>query len=1320
MTRARSQLSFHAVRTEGGLLPSDILQRIAALDPKLPGTRPEDYHLLSGERFGEAVSRSWSRLVSAWRSFQDALTKLPGDDTATTVTRERWLLPLFQELGYGRLSRVTAALEVEGKSYPVSHLWQRTPIHLLGCRVSLEQRERGVAGAARSSPHSLMQELLNRSDDYLWGFLSNGLTLRLLRDHHSLTQQAYVEFDLEAIMEGEQYSEFFLLWLICHQSRVEAENPKECWLSSWLQTARDEGVSALEKLRQNVEAAITALGTGFLKHRANATLLAHLEDGTLDKQDYYRQLLRLVYRLIFLFVAEDREALLDPRASDAARDRYQRFYATRRLRQLCERRRGGPHADLWQGLRLVMNKLWNGSPELGLPALGSFLWSPQALPDLGAAECANEDLLLALYQLCFIRDGKQRFPVNWRNVGADELGSIYESLLELHPDLHKEAGTFSLKTAAGHERKTTGSYYTPTPLVDCLLDSALDPVLDAATKKPTKEDAERAILDLKVCDPACGSGHFLVAAARRIAKRLASVRSGDEEPSPKELQRALRDVVGHCIYGVDLNPMAVELCKVSLWMEAIEPGKPLSFLDSHIQQGNALLGTTPALLEKGITEEAFEPIEGDDKDVARRLKKRNREGLKGQTHLDPLFAAAASSPKGDYRHLANEAQAVEQDDDNDIGAVHKKEEHWDRLTRSPEFRDAWFLADAWCAAFVWPKQPGELETSAPVEDLWQRMKRDVSATPPATRREVRKIARDYSFFHWHLAFPQVFLTEQEGIQKHDTTGWMGGFDVVLGNPPWDTLSPDVREYFGQHRDGMRALSPTQQQAAITELLSNSVIAAEWKEHSRRLYTLVQFLKQSGRFVLFAPGNLGKGDFNVFRMFIEHALYASKIGGYVALIVPGTFYGGANVSSIRKYVFDRCELKRIFVSNSRRGWFAGVDVSRFCIFAAKHGGRTSTFLANFGMQSPADLTAPPVEIDGDFIREQSPDTYTIPDVRSSAEVELAEKLLSRFPCFGDQSASPPHRHYQSEIHMGGDRDLFSTAMEGLPLYEGRMIWQFDHRAKSYASGHGHSSTWEEYAYSDPRKSIGPQWRIPSGSVPAKVGNRTERYRLAFRDVAQPRDERSLIATIIPPGTICGDKVPTLDFGLGNEWAYLPWLAVANSFVMDWLARAKLSSPKLSFTLMDSLPFPRPKLADPWVQQVAPLVLRLVCTAPEMADFWNAMAVHGFCQPIPPDTVSAEALMDEAQRSAARAEIDAVVAFQVFGLSRQTLDALLDTFPLLRRKEDTEYKEFRSKRLVLERYDAMAEAAAKGASYSASIAPPSYDPVVAAAPRSESPS
>ena len=568
---SRTSRHFSAVRTEGGLLPQDLLARIQGGDPNLVGTKAETYHLGPHERIGEAANRSWSRLAATWRAFQEAVEKEPESSLATGLTRDRWLLPLFQELGYGRLPR-GSGIEVEGKTFAVSHTWHHSAIHLLGCRIDLDRRQKGVVGAAKSSPHGLVQEFLNRSDEHLWGFVTNGYRLRVLRDHHSLTRQAYVEFDLQTIMDGEQYSEFLLLWLVCHQSRVEADKPEECWLETWVNTSREEGVRALDKLRDGVEKAIESFGTGFLAHRDNTELKDALESGELDKQEFYRQILRLVYRRIFLFVAEERDALLDPNATEEAREHYRRYYATRRLRDLADKRRGSPHPDLWRGLALVMEKLDDGYPALGLPALGSLLWSQAACPRLMEATCANEHVLSAIRHLSHIQEGKTRYPVNWRNVGADELGSIYESLLERHPRIHKEAATFKLETAAGHERKTTGSYYTPTPLVDCLLDSALDPVLDEASKKP---EPEAAVLDLKVCDPACGSGHFLVAAARRIAKRLASVRSGDDDPSPHDVQAALRDVVGRCIYGVDLNPMAVELCKVSLWMEATEPGKPL-------------------------------------------------------------------------------------------------------------------------------------------------------------------------------------------------------------------------------------------------------------------------------------------------------------------------------------------------------------------------------------------------------------------------------------------------------------------------------------------------------------------------------------------------------------------------------------------------------------------------------------------------------------------------------------------------------------------------------------------------------------------------
>lgn len=768
---------FTTIHTEGGLLPSDFLQRLAEGPTSIPGLTPEAYHLTGGEKLNEAASRSWNRLQGTWASFQSASSGLSDSEPGTSVTREKWLLPLFQELGYGRLV-AAKAFEIEAKSYPVSHLWHRSPIHLVGRNVDLDKRSPGVAGAARTSPHGLVQELLNRSDDHVWGFVSNGHTLRILRDNKSLTRQAYVEFDLAGMMEGQVYSDFAVLWLLCHESRVEAEKPLECWLEKWSETAREQGTRALEDLRVGVEKAIEALGRGFLAHGANASLKENLQKGTLLKQDYYRELLRTVYRLIFLFVAEDRGLLLVSARGSTPTERYTRHYSMGRLRALAEKRRGSPHADLWRALRLVFEKLGSaaGCPELGLPALGSFLWSPKAAPALDSCELSNASLLEAVRSLAFTIDRGIRHGIDYKNLGPEELGSVYESLLELHPDINADAATFALATAAGHERKTTGSYYTPTSLIECLLDSALDPVLDDAAKKP---DPEKAILNLKVCDPACGSGHFLIAAAHRMARRLASVRTGDEEPSPDAIRVALRDVIGHCLYGVDVNPMAVELCKVNLWIEALVAGKPLSFLESRILCGNSLLGATPALLEGGIPDEAFTPLTGDDKDLVKALRKRNRAEHEGQLKL-PLLAAETPPSFG---ALADAFTRIAETPDDTLAHVQEKEKTWIRLLASTEYTWERLLADAWCAAFVWRKARGA--PPAITQDVFLRLQKDPEVVPRSVREEIARITQAYRFFHWHVGFPEVFaLPGESGEPENALTGWNGGFDVVLGNPPW--------------------------------------------------------------------------------------------------------------------------------------------------------------------------------------------------------------------------------------------------------------------------------------------------------------------------------------------------------------------------------------------------------------------------------------------------------------------------------------------------------------------------------------------------------
>ena len=1279
---------FSSVRTEGGLLPQDLLSRIQSGDDKLAGLTAESYHLGPHERIGEAVNRAWSRLTMAWRSFEEALAHESEESLATGLTRERWLLPLFQELGYGRLPR-GQAVEVEGMSFAVSHTWHRSPIHLLGSRVDLDRRQAGVAGAAKASPHGLVQELLNRSDDHLWGFVSNGLQLRVLRDHHSLTRQAYVEFDLQAMMRGEQYSDFLLLWLICHQSRVEADQPTDCWLESWVATSRDEGVRALDKLRGGVERAIQAFGTGFLKHKANEKLHVDLESGALDTQEYYREVLRLVYRLIFLFVAEEREALLDPRADDAAQSRYLKFYATRRLRGLAEKRRGGPHSDVWHRLRLVMSKLDDGCPEIALPALGSALWSSRACPTLMSAECSNDAALDAIRHLSNIQEQGTRYPVNWRNIGADELGSIYEGLLELHPRINRDAGAFDLDTAAGHERKTTGSYYTPAPLVDCLLDSALEPALDDAAKKP---NPEQAILELKVCDPACGSGHFLVAAARRIAKRLAILRAGANEPSPQDIQRALRDVVGRCLYGIDVNPMAVELCKISLWLEAIEPGRPLSFLDSHIQCGNALLGATPALMAGGIPDDALKRIEGDDAGVARALRKRNKQERAaindGQQAMFGDFDSAASR---DFAAIGHRMSVIEAGSDDDIAALRIKEEQWGLLKRSDEFGDAWFCADAWCSSFVWPKQPGEPANAAITAGRWSDILADTTAVPSPTRRTVRELSHKYRFFHWHLAFPTVFaISGDTTVDTADlVTGWTGGFDVLLGNPPWDTLSPDVKEFFAYYEPAMRSLDADGQKEIMSRLLQDPAIEARWAQYRRELFAAAHFMKTSGRYTLFAAGNLGKGDFDVYRMFVETSLRTIRNGGRVAQVVPDGLYGGANCTAIRDELFRNFEFEWVLgFENRRHAWFKGIHGSKkFAIYSARRGGTTAEIRVAFGIRSVPELTAArsdallsmPVHL----VNKLSPEDLSVPEFASQWDIEIAEKMYALHPKFGDQIPGFPHRQYMREIDMGEDRSLFDDGVEGVPLYEGRMVAPYDHRAKGYRSGRSRGAVWVDLPFSSSTKSIQSQWYIPVEDIPDRVRRRCGQYRNGFCDVASPTNERTLVATVVPRDTLCGHKVPTIAFEDAPSWVYAVWLAVANSFAMDFLVRMKVSL-TMSYTILDSMPFPRPTRDEAYVHRLVPYVLRLVCTDREMVDLWNLAAEDGWV-PRHSDVGGVPGAIDEDERRRLQAKIDGEVAREVYGLTREELSHILDGFPIVKKRDWKRFGEYRTKSRVLRAYD-----------------------------------
>ena len=797
---ARPNQEFQTVRSEGGLLPPDLLQRV--LDPRaaLAGTRPEDYGLSPGERLNEAITHSWNRLRRHYGGFTAAAANLPEGEAGTGLTNDRWSLPLLREFGFGFLS-VSAGPEIGGRTYAIGRFFGPVAVHLVGRGLSLDRRAAGQRGAAAANPHGLVQEFLNRSDAHLWAIVSNGLRLRILRDSQTLSRQSYLEFDLESMFAGEVYSDFVLVWLIAHATRFaprEDDRPETCWLEQWTREAEREGTRALGELRGGVERALQVLGRGFTSHPRNAALREALRSGHLTAADLHGQLLRVVYRLIFLFVAEDRtldgESLLHPPDDSgdgrAAREVYATHYGTARLRALAGRIRGSRHGDLWQQFRLVAGAL-SGEPDgeivrrhLALPALGSFLWSPESTPDLNDAELTNHDFLETLRRLAYTRRHKVLRPVDYRNLGAEELGGVYESLLALTPQVSGDGADFTFAEFAGNARKTSGSFYTPDVLVQSLLDTALDPVVEAALRGKTGEEAERAILNLKVCDPAVGSGHFLVGAAHRLARHLARVRAhaaGESEPSPLLYQHALRDVIGRCLYGVDINPMAAELCRVNLWLEALEPGKPLTFLDHHIRVGNSLLGATPELIEAGLPDEAFKPLQGDDRSICSGLRKKNK--LERENRLPDWGHLMVAEPRAEYGSLASRSRWLEESPDDTLDEVKRKEARFRGLVVSPPYRQGKRIADAWCAAFVQPRPAGRDPAECITTDTLRGLETDPEALAPKQRDEVERLARDYQFFHWHLAFPEVFDN--------------GGFDCVLGNPPWERVKLQEKEWFAQ-------------------------------------------------------------------------------------------------------------------------------------------------------------------------------------------------------------------------------------------------------------------------------------------------------------------------------------------------------------------------------------------------------------------------------------------------------------------------------------------------------------------------------------------
>lgn len=1313
-----------SVNVAGALIPADVLA--AALAGDLDGLAGPAYHLGS-ESPRAAAARVWIHLLGVYRRFRSDLDALPDGDPAVGLTRERWLSLLFAELGYGRVPGTPAGgLVVGNKQYPVSHLWGATPMHLLGWGVPLDKRTPGVPGAAQRAPHALVQELLNRTDDYLWAIVANGRVLRLLRDSTTLTGQAYVEFDLEAMFDGELFAEFVLLYLLCHQSRVEVPDsgtPGDCWLERWRNTAISQGVRAMALLRDGVEQALRTLGTGFLQHPANEALRGRLESGEIRLNDVHAALLRLAYRLLFWSVAEDRDALLATSATAEQRQRYTEHFSSARLRRLSLKRHGSAHDDLWQGTTLVLNALGRsaGESRLGLPGLGG-LFSPSAADVLAGCRLSNSALLSAVRYLAVVQPkGQPQRLVDFAHLGAEELGSIYESLLELVPRHDPVSHTFTLEPLAGNDRKTSGSYYTPTELVELVLDTALEPVLDDAEKSAgSTDEAATALLALRVCDPSVGSGHFLVGAARRIATRLAMVRTGEVDPTPNSYSDALHDVVARCLYGVDVNPMAADLAKVSLWLTAMSPGRPLSFLDHHIKVGNALLGTTPALLHAGIPDSAYVALSGDEKQVAASWRKRNAAERGGQGDLFDdagidIDTTLLRSASGEIAERAATAITV----DDAAWAAQRYAE----LLSDPDVVRARHVADAWCAAFLGPKTPD----SVPITD-GTLTALDEGIASDEVVAVIEEIATRHRLFHWHLEFPEIFPIPTTGPGA-GSYGWSGGFDAVIGNPPWETLQMSEKEFFSTRESSIADAPTASTRKRMIAVLhqDNPTLFAEFVVESRRGQAETSLIRGSGRYPLCATGKI-----NTYSIFAEHFRATLRATGRSGIVTPTGLATDATTAAFFADTVRQQRLAAFYDFENEARIFAGVhNQFRFAVSAMTGGERVADVRLAFYTRYIGDVPARSFAVSADEVLLLNPNTGTLPVFRSRRDAEITLKCYRKHPVLVRDRGTNPWglRFSQGLFNMASDSGLFrepgelaatGAGFDGwawtkemdrwLPLYESKMVSHWNSRHATYAGAteaqlnKGTLPRMSDEVLDDPTAEPLARYWVAETEVEKAAAGWDRDWFLGWRDVTNASNERTFIASVIPRSAV-GARF-SIAFPSEPRNAGL-LQATWSSLVFDYISRQKLSGAGMSLFTVKQLSCPTPEVFDAtpaWLD--APLdsfirarVLELSYTSQRMAKYAVDVSDRGHFEPNlgPPFHWLPE------RREQGRAELEAAF-FHVYGLERSDVEHVLDSFFVVRKYEERDFGEFRTKRLVLTAYDAMVTAAETGTPFISPLDPP----------------
>ncbi len=794
------------------------------------------------------------------------------------------------------------------------------------------------------------------------------------------------------------------------------------------------------------------------------------------------------------------------------------------------------------------------------------------------------------------------------------------------------------------------------------------------------------------------------------------------------MRRALRDVVGHCLHGVDINEMAVELCKVALWMETLDPGRPLSFLDRKIRPGNSLIGATPALLRGGIPDQAFNPITGDDRHYAGEWKKRHKRQRQGQLEL----FRADMQPWQRLGDFADAMRHLESIDDATLAGVQAQETEYARLVQSSDYEYGKLWADAWCAAFMWLKKP-EAQGGWPypiTEQVFRNLERSPYREPQWLKDEVQRLAKEYQFFHWHLEFPHVFQPQpawgDPEYHSGDVTGWEGGFDVVLGNPPWERIKLQEKEWFAG-RDETIAAAPNA--AARGRLIAqlpqtNPALYAAFEADKRKAEGESHFVRGSGRFPL-----CGRGDVNTYTIFAELARHVQSDTGRVGVIVPS---GIATDDTTRYYfqdIMDRAALVSLYDFENRNGIFSGVHRSyKFCLLTLTGAERPATAGAQFvffawGVEDLQDeerhftLSAADIAL-------LNPNTRTSPIFRRQRDAELTKAIYRRVPILireGPPEENPWGIRFFTMFHMSGDSGLFRTReqleedgwqLRGnrfvrgeavyLPLYEAKMLHYFDHRWATYAGLDTRPVTAAEK--DNPACLALPRYWVRQEEVDGRLGINSY-WLIGLRRFGRATDERTLISSILPVNAV-GDSETIIEISRHLDISSC-FVGNLDSLAFDFASRQKVGAVMVNQFIVKQLPLLPPQTyyqPCPWLPHssflihhfLLPRALELTYTAYDLRPFAQDCGYHG-----PPFR------WHEERRFLLRCELDAAY-FHLYGIGRDDVAYIMDTFPIVRRKDEAAYGAYRTQRLILEIYDAMAAARHSGTPYQTRLDPPPAHP------------